>query len=163
MISLRQVLAETNPELEDYSHNAFVASALPPLTTQQIPLISLYDLALMYRKSIDDTRNITFIQGFIKWLASISGHRVLPPKRGDIWSFSSLMVAGVNKFDLGSETLAFWHWTVPLMFAPNHMLVLNKFKGGYIFDPMTGIRSSRWTSIQKVLQGLQDGKGIDAV
>ncbi|KAF9018582.1 hypothetical protein BDP27DRAFT_1378375 [Rhodocollybia butyracea] len=87
-----------------------------------------------------------------------------PPKAsGDVWSFSSLMVAGVNKLDLGSETLAFWHWSVPLMLAPSHMFILNKFKGGYIFDPMVGIHSSRWKSIQKVLQSVQDGKGIEAV
>jgi len=158
-VSLRKALAETNRDFESYSHNALLPFAFPPLTVQQISSMSIYEFALIHRKAVESTRNIPFIQGYQKWVPSIGGSAIPSRKKGtDSWLLSNQVIGGVDKLDLGSEQLAFWHWMLP--FLPDHSFTLNKLRGGYILDACNGIRPNRWTAIVKALDSIKEGKPL---
>lgn len=138
-VSLRKVLAETNRDFESYSHNALLPLAFPPITIQQMTSMSLYEFALVHRKALEDMRNLPYIQGYQKWVPTIGGQAIPTRRMGtDSWLISNQVIGGVDKLDMGSELLAFWHWMLP--FLPDHTFTLNKLKGGYIFDACNGIR-----------------------
>ncbi|KAJ3875514.1 MAG: hypothetical protein NXY57DRAFT_514286 [Lentinula lateritia] len=158
-VSLRSVLAATNRDFESYTHNALLPLALPPLTVQQVSSMSLYEFALIHRKAIEDMRNIPYIQGYEKWVPSIGGAAIPARRKGtDSWLLSNQVVGGVDKLDLGSEPLGFWHWMLPFM--PDHVFTVNKLRGGYILDGFSGVRPQRLKAIEKALEGIRRGEPL---
>ncbi|KAJ4474330.1 hypothetical protein J3R30DRAFT_3659011 [Lentinula aciculospora] len=158
-VSLRGVLAESNRDFEAYTHNALLPLAFPPLTVQQVSSMSLYEFALIHRKAIEDMRNIPYIQGYEKWVPSIGGAAIPARRKGtDSWLLSNQVVGGVNKLNLGSEPLGFWHWMLPFM--PDHVFTVNKLSGGYILDGFSGIRPPRLRAIEKALDGIRKGEPL---
>ncbi|KIK57394.1 hypothetical protein GYMLUDRAFT_86838 [Collybiopsis luxurians FD-317 M1] len=158
-VSLRKVLATTNRDFEQYSHNALLPLAFPPLTVQQVSAMPLHEFALIHRQAIDCVRNIAYIQGYEKWVPTIGG-AALPARdrKVDSWLLSNQVVGGVDKLDLGSELLGFWHWMLPFMV--DHAFTVNKLRDGYILDGFSGIRPSRMKAIEKVLESLQRGEPL---
>jgi len=116
----------------------------PVLSKEEIATKSIAELALMNRQSIDAVRNIPFIQAYNHWVATIGGNGIPTRRRGaDSWIFSNQVIGHLDEIDFGSEMTAFWHWNAPII--PDHSVILNKFKGGYIVE--AGIRRSRWEAI----------------
>jgi hypothetical protein len=80
-------------------------------------------------------------------------------KRGeDCWLLSNQVVGGVDKLDLGSEHLGFWHYMAPFM--PDHTFTVNKLRGGYILDGFSGIRPTRIKAMEKALEGIRSGNPL---
>ncbi|KAJ3738749.1 hypothetical protein DFH05DRAFT_1516799 [Lentinula detonsa] len=158
-VSLRGILAHENRDFETYSHNALLPLAFPPLTVQQVSSMSLYEFSLIHRNAIEDMRNIPYIQGYEKWVPSIGGAAIPARRKGtDSWLLSNQVIGGVDKLDLGSEPLGFWHWMLPFM--PDHVFTVNKLRGGYILDGFSGVRPPRLRAIEKALDGIRKGQPL---
>ncbi|KAF9062163.1 hypothetical protein BDP27DRAFT_1451869 [Rhodocollybia butyracea] len=150
LVSMRPILAEINPEFGQYPHNAFTTMALPFIDIRSLPLMSLYELALCHRESLNETRNIAYIQGVTKWLHKIGADIVPLRKRQlDSWSFTNQVISGVEELTLGSSQLGLWGWGTPA--TPDHLAIINKFRdGGYLC-----VRASRWRAIEKALERME--------
>ncbi|KAF9027556.1 hypothetical protein BDP27DRAFT_1437127 [Rhodocollybia butyracea] len=155
VFSMSQILAEINPESEQYPHNAYMPMALPLIDIRSLSSMSLYELALCHRESLNERRNITYIQGVAKWWHSI-GWGIVPLGRRklDSWLFSNQVLSGIETIDLGSEQLGLWFWGNPV--APDHSVTINKLQdGGYLVEAC--VRASRWRAIKKALERMEGG------
>ncbi|KAG6915829.1 hypothetical protein DXG01_009662 [Tephrocybe rancida] len=143
-ISLRSTLADKDPAFENYTHNSIMPCSMAPLTKTELATKSLAELAVLNRQTIDAVRNVPFVQAYNHWVAKIGGNAIPTRRLGaDSWIFSNQVIGHLDEIDFGSEMFAFWHWNAPLI--PDHSVLLNKFKGGYIIE--AGIRPSRWDAI----------------
>lgn len=115
----------------------------------------LSEFALMHRKMIDDVRSVSFVKNYNGWVKKIGGN-ALPARRwgADSWIFSNQVIAGLADIEFGPESKveAFWHWNTPII--PDHSVLLNKFKGGYILE--AGIRRTRWKAVEQQLWQMKD-------
>ncbi|KAG6830789.1 hypothetical protein H0H87_007042 [Tephrocybe sp. NHM501043] len=151
-ISLRSTLVEKNPAFENYTHNSIMPCSMPPVTKQEIATKSLAELAVLNRRSFDAVRNIPFVQAYNHWVASVGGNAIPSRRRGaESVIFSNQVIGHLDAIDFGSETFAFWHWNAPLL--PDHSIVLNKFKGGYIIE--AAIRRKRWNAVAQSIIDLK--------
>ncbi|KAG5641958.1 hypothetical protein DXG03_003850 [Asterophora parasitica] len=154
-VSIRSSLEEKDPTFKNYTHNSIITCSRPPLSKKEIASKSLAELACINRKAIDDVRNIPFIQAYTHWVAKIGGNAVPTRRRGaDSWLFSNQVIGHFDEIDFGSEMSAFWHWNEP--FVPDHSVILNKFKGGYIIE--AGIRRSRWEAVAEEVERMKKGE-----
>jgi len=69
----------------------------------------------------------------------------------DAWTVTNQTLGRPDQIDFGSEMFGFWLESYPI--AVDNIAVMNRFKGGYIFD--IGTRKSRWDSIAKELERLK--------
>ncbi|KAG6808351.1 hypothetical protein H0H92_004389, partial [Tricholoma furcatifolium] len=132
--------------------NSIMPCSLPPFSKSDLLTKSLAELAILNRQAIDAVRNIPFIQAYIRWVGTVGGNAI-PTRRSGANSviFSNQVVGHLDDIDFGSEMLAFWHWNAPII--PDHSILFNKFKGGYIIE--AGIRRSRWNAVAEAAQNLK--------
>jgi len=138
-----------DPAFEQYPHNAFAMLATPEFPISEISTASLADLAVLHRKSIDECRNVAYLQDYCA-VANRLGRNVLPSgqRTVDKWVCSNQTIARMDLLDLGTETSQFFTWLKP--YIPHHGIILNKFKGGYILE--ISMRKSRWEGVEKELE-----------
>ncbi|KAF9050939.1 hypothetical protein BDP27DRAFT_1433959 [Rhodocollybia butyracea] len=155
VFSMRRILAEINPEFEQYPHNAFTPISLPFIDFRSISSMSLYDLALRHRESLNETRNVAYIRRVEKWRRCIGGGIVPLRRRGlESWLFSNQVISGLETLNLGSEQVGPWFWGTPAL--PDHNVTINKFReGGYLIKAC--VRASQWRSIEKALERMEGG------
>ncbi|KAF9065613.1 hypothetical protein BDP27DRAFT_1228755, partial [Rhodocollybia butyracea] len=154
VFSVRRILSEINPVFEQYPHNAITPVTLPFFDIRSLPSMSLYELALHHRKSLNKSRNIAHIQRVDKWTHGWGGIVPLQRRQLDSWLFSNQVLSGVETLDLGSEQLGLWFWGTP--FVPDHCVAINKLRdGGYLVQ--AGVRASRWRAIEKALERMEGG------
>lgn len=155
-ISLRTPLLVKNPAFVDYTHNAIMPCSFPLLRVDSLANTPISELALLHRKTIDDVRDLPFIQSYNKWVATVGGNAIPVRKSGtNSWIFSNQVIGHLDDIDFGpgSEMMAFWHWNAPII--PDHSVILNKFKGGYIIE--AGIRRSRWAAMEGEVDRIKSG------
>ncbi|KAG5634934.1 hypothetical protein H0H81_000276 [Sphagnurus paluster] len=170
-ISIRNTLCSIDPAFKDYprmlffiqvdtyqpfssyrTDNCMMVCSCPPLSKEQIASSSLAELALVHRQTVDAVRNIRFIEEYHRRVGTVD--RDVIRRRGrDSWMFTNQVVGQLDAIDFGSgsQTLALWIWSVP--FFPDHTVVLNKFKGGYMIQ--AGIRGSRWQAIADEIEKIK--------
>ncbi|KAG5650795.1 hypothetical protein H0H81_011017 [Sphagnurus paluster] len=153
-ISMRKTLSSIDPTFEDYPHNSLILYSSLLLPREEITSTPFAELALVHRQNIDTARNIPFIKAYHHWLRTVGGKRI--PNRGrgtDSWIVTNQVIGQLDAIDFGSgsEMLALWLWGVPLL--PDHTVMLNKFKGGYMIQ--AEIRCSRWQAIAEEIERMK--------
>ncbi|KAG6905399.1 hypothetical protein DXG01_002964 [Tephrocybe rancida] len=154
VVSLRSTFAPKDPAFDNYTHNSSIPCCIPALTKSELAAKPLAELAVLHRQSIDTVRNIPFIQAYNHWVATIGRKAMLERTFGtDSWVFTNQAIGRFDEIDFGSgsEMLAFWVWGTP--FTPDHTVMLNKLKGGYIIEAV--IRTSRWDIIAEAVKNVK--------
>ncbi|KAG6905437.1 hypothetical protein DXG01_002736 [Tephrocybe rancida] len=151
-MSLRSTFADKCPAFDNYPHNGTIHCCMPTLTKAELAAKPLSELAVLHRQTIDAVRNVPFIQAHSHWQATLGG-RAMPIRTlgVDSWAFTNHVTGHFDEIDFGSEMVAYWVWAVPV--TPDHKVVLNKLKGGYIIQAV--IRSSRWDAIVEDVERLK--------
>jgi len=142
----------SDPGFKTYPHNAQLYYVAPTIPVNEVAKMSLADFAVLHRAAVKDCHNVAYTQAYVKFLPTMGQNAIPLRQMGvDSWWSSNQALGGPDKIDFGSEPLAMWHRSSPLM--PDHTVVINQFKGGYMFD--VGMRRSRWASIEKELERLK--------
>ncbi|KAG6809471.1 hypothetical protein H0H92_016113 [Tricholoma furcatifolium] len=115
---------------------------------EEIASKSLAELALNYRRAINVTRNVSFINAYYQWLFEIKRKPTLGPKLGVItYKVTNQVIGHFDDINFGHDMLALWHWNLPFT---DRLIVLNKFKGGYIIQGT--MRSMWWDAVAEVVR-----------
>ncbi|THU82327.1 hypothetical protein K435DRAFT_934036, partial [Dendrothele bispora CBS 962.96] len=155
VVSIRQPFLERDPKFDEYTHNSLISCSYPITSKQEIANKSLAELAIINRQCINNVRNIPFIRLFIQWVRSVGGVLIYARRQGeDPWLISNQVIGRIDDINFGVEVYSMWTWNLP--FVPDHTMIVNKFSGGYLLQ--VGLRLSRWTSIRKEVERMNNGE-----
>ncbi|KAK7462366.1 hypothetical protein VKT23_007967 [Stygiomarasmius scandens] len=150
--SLRQLLTECDSKIENYPHNSQIGCSYPTLSKENIANLSLAELAIISRQSIDSARNVPFTQSLMRHLDSVGGTLIPERRQGqDSWIISNQVIGRVDDIDFGLEMQSVWFWCLPAL--PDHTVVVNQFNGGYVL--LAGLRQSRWVAIEEEIERIR--------
>ncbi|KAG6835444.1 hypothetical protein H0H93_001392 [Arthromyces matolae] len=151
-VSIRDVLSEKYPELKNYSHNGVIILPMAPFTKKELASKSLGELAVLHRKAIEPAGKVAWVQAYNTYLKkALDGHLVFTQKSGDEpWLYTNQVSARLDQINFGTKTYATWAWVTPHEF--DHMIFVNKFKGGYLIQ--VSARATRWAALARAVQEL---------
>ncbi|KAK7462343.1 hypothetical protein VKT23_007944 [Stygiomarasmius scandens] len=157
-VSLRQPLSGRDPRFENYPHNSLIGCSYPTLSKGDVADLSLAELAVISRQSIDNVRNMPFIQSLIRYLDSVGGALIPTGKQGqDCWIISNQVIGRADDIDFGLEMHSMWFWSLPVI--PHHTVIMNKLRGGYMLQ--AGLRRSRWVVIEKEVASMKNAEMVN--
>lgn len=133
VFSIRPVLAAlaSSPSFATYPHNCGQLFPLPLLSISTLSATPLSTIALSHRRTLSLSRTPSFVQSTMEWTREQGGSATPARRIGtDSWMVTNQVVAGLTNVEWGARSEGFWLWDVPLM--PDHVIKLNKFRGGYL-------------------------------
>ncbi|KAG6816585.1 hypothetical protein H0H87_004886 [Tephrocybe sp. NHM501043] len=156
LVSMRSTLSHKEPAFNAYSHNCIIPSAIQAMTKDELRTMSMPELALLHRQSIDAVRNIPFINTYNHWMrrTTSSGKLFVSLRpRDDTVFFTNQTIGKWDQVDFGSEIFYFWLYVAP--FAPDHLITLKQFKEGYIIE--ANVRRARWKAVAELVERINGG------
>jgi hypothetical protein len=99
-MSMRSVFEAA--ELKTYPHNAFLSISHPRVSLSKLSEMSLADLALHLRNTIQETRNLGYVKASDKYFSEL-GNNTTPFRSFslDSWAFSNQVAARIDNIDFG--------------------------------------------------------------